>query len=539
VFHSIRWRLVLSYAAITLLTVVVLGLVAFSLILESIEAQETATLEANAQVVAQQAAPLMQPFVRLDELEELARMTGYLADLRVRILSPSSHLLVDTGSPVAVGRFYWITPHGMPHLQMTLTEFPDGLEPMILTIPGSEEGVILIPPDLPHSLREAIDQDLNIQTFTRMGSMWGPRLTVEDAAPLDSAFTSLASRSPRQVEVPIGASDRPVGFVQVMEARSIRTEAIEATLPPFLLAAAGAMTLAISAGVFIGHRLSSPVINLTQTAKEMGAGDLSVRTQVTGKDEIGQLGAQFNLMADRMEASFREVSSERDTLRRFIADASHELRTPLTALRNFIELLGGPDKPDRRTRQSFLSDSMTQVERMEWITRNLLDISRIEAGITSLSMDAFSTRDMVESVSKSYHAAAEARRITISYDLPDEDLQTEGDRRLLELALSNLIDNALKFTPEEGEIIIGAMSAAPGTCLWVQDSGIGIHADELDHIFERFYRGRKHGVEGSGLGLAFTKTVIDAHQGEVEVESEPGRGTTVRLLIPAPDRALS
>jgi signal transduction histidine kinase len=531
-FHSIRWRLVFSYMALTLVTVLVLGVLTYSLLEENIEAQEIANLESNAEVVARQAVALMQPRIRLDELEDLARTMGYLANLRVRILSAEAEILIDSGATSGVDHIFWIMPDGMAHFERQLEGISEGLPSFIFTGPFSEEGAVLSLRDLPRTVREAIESNRHIQGFTRLESPWGPRLAIEDAARVGAVEAVPESRSTQTFQVPIGQEDEPLGYVQVLESPSFREETLQTTFRPFLIAAAGAIVLSGIIGLVVGHRLSSPIIDLTRTAEQMGDGDLSVRVLSRGKDEIGQLGAQFNRMADRLEESFGELSSERDTLRRFITDASHELRTPITALRNFIELLQGKAKGDKKAKETFLAGSMGQIERLEWITHNLLNITRLEAGITPLSYEDIDAAALLEAAATPFRALAQEKGVALKHDPSEVDLRLRADRALLELALSNLIDNAVKFTPAGGQVQVGARQIEGGVRFWVRDSGSGIEPEDLPHIFDRFYRGRGREEEGSGLGLALVKTAVEAHGGQVRVESEPGAGSHFVLEVP-------
>jgi two-component system sensor histidine kinase VicK len=264
----------------------------------------------------------------------------------------------------------------------------------------------------------------------------------------------------------------------------------------------------------------------------MEGGDLSVRAPEYGQDEIGQLARQFNRMAERLEQSFVALAAERDTLRRFITDASHELRTPITALRNFVELLQGKAKEDPEAQHEFFMESEAQLDRLAWITQNLLDISRLEAGLTPLDLDVQDTGKLLERVASPFEMHAEGKGINLVINPPQPSFKIRVDRVLMELTLSNLIDNAFKFTPQGGEVELGAERSDQEIHLWVRDSGSGIDPRDLPHIFDRFYRGRNVSVEGSGLGLAMVASVVEAHGGHVQVESEVGAGSNFIIELP-------
>jgi len=246
---------------------------------------------------------------------------------------------------------------------------------------------------------------------------------------------------------------------------------------------------------------------------------------VRGQDEIGQLARQFNLMAGQLEASFTALAAERDSLRRFVADASHELRTPITALKNFNTLLQGAAAGDPQVQAEFLAESQRQLERLEWITHNLLDLSRLDAGLAALDLADHDAREMVREAAAAFKVQAQEKNVTLAVRESPSPLPVRCDRERIESALFNLLDNALKFTPAGGEVEIGAQQADEGVRLWVQDSGPGIAPADQERIFERFYRGQQGSAEGLGLGLAIVRSIVQAHGGRVTVESEPGAGS--------------
>jgi signal transduction histidine kinase len=291
------------------------------------------------------------------------------------------------------------------------------------------------------------------------------------------------------------------------------------------------MLLAAIVGLLVSHGLTAPLRSLTAAAGRM-SDDLSTRAPVQGKDEIGQLARQLNLMAERLEASFADLGAERDALRRFIADASHELRTPITALKNFNELLQDAAADDPLARAEFLTESGVQLERLEWITHNLLDLSRLDAGLVTLNMDHHDAGRLVESAGAAFKVLARDRGIDLSIKLPDSPLALHCDRARIELALCNLLDNALKFTRAGGRVEAGVEDGGEVVRLWVQDSGPGIDPADQPHIFERFYQGRDSGGAGNGLGLAIVQSVVQAHGGRVWVESEPGTGSRFVVELP-------
>ena len=262
---------------------------------------------------------------------------------------------------------------------------------------------------------------------------------------------------------------------------------------------------------------------------------LSTRAPVQGNDEIGLLARQFNQMAAALETSFAALEAERDTLRRFIADASHELRTPITALKTFNELLQGPAAADPPAQAEFLAESRTQLARLEWITANLLDLSRLDAGLVKLDLAAHDVGDLLDAAAAPFRLQAQDKEIVLSVSAPPAPMTVVCDLARIEMVLANLLDNALKFTPAHGQITLSAAATGDSVHLSVADSGPGISPDDLPHIFERFYRGQSS-ARGSGLGLAIAQSIAAAHGGHVAVESQPGQGSRFTVILPSAER---
>ena len=290
--------------------------------------------------------------------------------------------------------------------------------------------------------------------------------------------------------------------------------------------------MAVVVGLLVSRGLAAPLHELTTVAGQMSSGDLSIRAPVRSRDEIGQLAGQFNSMAERLGASFSELAAERDALRRFIADASHELRTPITALKNFNDLLQGVAAEDPAVRAEFLTESQVQLERLEWITRNLLDLSRLDAGLAHLDLAEHDVGELLDAAASAFEPLAQDKGIAFSISPPTPPLGLCCDRARVELALSNLLDNAFKYTPPGGRVEIGAEPEGEVVQLWVRDTGPGIAHEDIPHIFERSYRGQNNHSEGSGLGLAIVQSVAQAHGGRVSVQSEPGTGSLFVMQLP-------
>lgn len=519
-FRSLRWRLVASYVLLTLLTVIVLGVLVYSFVRQYAEEQEMVFLRSNAEAVARQALSLVWPTTRISDLNDLVQAASFLGNVRIRILDNNFRMLVDSGPPTEVDQFLWIMP---PVEEMRQEAQSEAFNAFILPLPYTEdrEHVQISGRDYP--LFENLPTETRFSYLQRISHPWGNLIVFEGQPEYLRGMT--VPRSNRVFQIPIGDGDSPLGFVELRNGPNFGVETLETLAQSFLVAAAGAVLLAGLVGLIVAKYLTTPLVRLTDAASQMEGGDLSIRAPRYGGDEIGKLARQFNRMAERLEASFTEIAAERDVLRRFIADASHELRTPLTALKNYNELLQGKAKDDFETREEFLSESESQLDRLEWITNNLLNISRLDAGLTQLTIENHDIGDFLDAAMIPFKVQADEKGITLIVSKPEASFEFAVDRAMMELALSNLIDNALKFTSRGGQVKVGASQADDAIRLWVRDNGAGIDPIDLPHIFESFYRGRKVGAEGSGLGLAMVDRVVKAHGGHIKVESEPGAGS--------------
>jgi signal transduction histidine kinase len=530
-FRSIRWRLVASHVLLTLLTVSAAGLLGLWGVRYYARGQETRYLTNTAQSIAQRAEPLMSPTIATNRLTQLAQTASFFTNTQVRILDAQGQVLTDSGVPGRSGDIAWFV---LPHIDSEgVFEIP--LEGYFITVaPGR-----LPPLEGGPFTHQDIWPDAPLTVIRRAEGPLGGRFEIETLPQVEARIRSTVvpnwkqiPRSERVVRVPIGAANNLLGTVEISSGMDFSAEALASIWPAFGLAGAGALLLAVFLGLLMGGRLSKPVVNLNQVAHRMGAGDLSVRAPVHSKDEIGELAAQFNYMAAQLEASFAQLATERDTLRRFIADASHELRSPITALKNFNELLQGAAADDPPARTEFLAESESQIERLAWITQNLLDLSRLEAGLDSLDISLLDARELVEGVVTEFKDKCAEKSIRLVPRLPDEPVELACDRERIFMALSNLVDNALKYTPHGGEVNLGVELLPTDVRLWVEDIGIGIHPDDLPHVFERFFRGRNNQQPGSGLGLSIVQGVVEAHAGHITVDSQPGEGSHFEILLP-------
>jgi len=219
----------------------------------------------------------------------------------------------------------------------------------------------------------------------------------------------------------------------------------------------------------------------------------------------------------------------------FVANVSHELKTPLTAIRGLVETLLDDGAMDEATRQRFLTKLRDQTARVSALMTDLLAISQIESRETALEVEMLDLRDPIRESLKALLPSAEKKGVTVESEVPDEPVTESCDAEAIRRVFDNLLDNAVKYTPEEGRVWVRLRTEGDSALVEVADTGIGIEPRDQERIFERFYRvdkARSRELGGTGLGLSIVKHIVQAHGGEVSVESVPGRGSTFRVRLP-------
>ncbi|AJE04011.1 sensor histidine kinase [Geobacter pickeringii] len=339
-----------------------------------------------------------------------------------------------------------------------------------------------------------------------------------------SAPTGLRYRLKEGVVATIGHTY----LVRVAGDGQAMAHALESLALILLIGIPGTLVAASAGGYFLASRALSPVAAMAAKAREITAERLSERLAVTNPDdEFGQLAAVFNETLARLEDSFGRM-------RRFTADASHELRTPLTALRSVGEV-GMRDTADGAACREVIGSMLEEADRLTKLVDSLLTLSRADSGAAPLSRERTDLSALAAEVVDCLQVLAEENGQSLLLE-GGEPLFAGVDRTTLRQSLMNLVDNAIRYTPGGGHIrVVTGRSAAGDITLEVADDGPGIPALHRERIFDRFYRidtGRSPEAGGTGLGLAIARWGAEANGGRIELESEEGRGSTFRIVVP-------
>jgi heavy metal sensor kinase len=276
-------------------------------------------------------------------------------------------------------------------------------------------------------------------------------------------------------------------------------------------------------------RALTPVLAVAQTAQRISGSNLSLRipTRQAG-DELDYLILTFNRMIERLESSFQQM-------KQFSADVSHELRTPITGIRGQLEVALFTAKTTEQYREAMFN-ALQDIDRLSQIVRALLLLSQAESGQLLLQKSRLNLGEVVKDLVEQFQIPAEAAGVRLTADVPSQ-CSALVDRVQIERMINNLLSNALKFTPEGGQVRMALKPLPECIEMVVEDTGCGIASEYLPHIFDRFYRvpgsGAKSSVEqGLGLGLSFVAWIVKAHRGTIEVASTPGVGTRFTIKLP-------
>lgn len=308
-----------------------------------------------------------------------------------------------------------------------------------------------------------------------------------------------------------------IGYLFTCQEASATENLMQTMIQMIVLACMWVMCAAIIASYFISERIVRPLRNLSKAAKAFAGGQLDVRVDVRGSDEIAELGMAFNNMAS-------SLSTLEDTRRTFLANVSHDLRTPMTTIAGYIDnILAGTIPPERH--EYYLQIIATEVRRLSRLVSSLLDISRIQAGERKFTMSSFDVCELARQVLISFEQRIDEKQLDVSFDCDDERMMVIGDRDAIHQILYNICDNAVKFSRQGGAYRVNLREMNRKVYISVYNEGQGIPTDDLPHIFDRFYKSDKsRGLDktGVGLGMYIAKTIIDAHGETISVSSKQG-----------------
>jgi signal transduction histidine kinase len=320
------------------------------------------------------------------------------------------------------------------------------------------------------------------------------------------------------------------------------TSGLTAAWQGLLLSLVIALIIVVLLAILLSRHFIDPLKKLQRTTAKLADGDYRARTNLDMQDEIGQLGDEIDMLAERLEEAESERHFTDASRRKFLSEISHELRTPVTVIRGSLEALrdGIVKEDDVREYYATMSDSAASLDRL---ISDLLELTRLDNPEFTLDMEAVNLQDVVEDAVRQTRQIASQKGVKIEFNVSDEHDEFYGDYGRLRQMLVNILNNAVKFTPSGSRVFVdyrlkGAAYASQraDAVISIRDEGIGMSEETIHHLFDRFYTTGKAGTDSTGLGLSIAKGIADRHTVEIDVVSREGEGSTFTLTFPPDDR---
>jgi signal transduction histidine kinase len=296
-----------------------------------------------------------------------------------------------------------------------------------------------------------------------------------------------------------------------------------------------AVIIATSYGIFVSASVTDGLRELAETAQQVAEGDLGARVVVRGRDEVAQASRAFNAMAEQLQTAAQERQAVENLRRDLIAWTSHDLRTPLTSIRAMVEALDDGVVSDEKMVERYYRTIRADVLALNDLIDDLFELAELEAGELQIEIAPHSLSDLVSDTLESFQVLAEQRQVNLDGSMDGNvDLVAMNPQKITRV-LSNLLNNAIHYTPSGGDVQMRAWREQDGVHVAVEDSGPGFATNELPRIFEQFYRGeqaRSRESGGAGLGLAIAQAIIEGHGGEIWAENRGEGGARVAFRLP-------
>lgn len=530
-FSTLRWRLTLFYCALLALLLAAVGVSVYARFDDALKSNVSNRLHDLAMVIA---PPLniTSKLANGNQLESLKANEVLLEYIKTQLLQNESATAIYIGV---------VDIKGATILDNQPFKQPLGVEaikPQLQAIPSDGKGAV------PREYETALD--IAIEPFAGGGTKVTQSRGIAYVVPISEASISDANQSKEPDRNPTPAMY--LVLVAPLDEVDAALQQIAYILVTGLLAA---LIIALLLGLPIARLGLKPLRRMAGTAANISAGDMSKRVALPSRkpastatmqseDEVQQLAQAFNAMLDRLEASFQAQAKSEARTKQFAADASHEMRSPLTVLGGYIDVLLMGAKEDPVQTERILNAMQRENHRLGRLVVDLLLLTRMDANGTSwLRLEEVALKDLAARAVDNMRMVADQRSLQLTVSEDAENITLRGDGDQLYRMLTNLLDNAIRYTPPNGQISLTlrrSYSEPREITLQVADNGCGIAPDKLPHIFDRFYRAdesRARQTGNAGLGLAIADSIAKAHGGHITVESELAKGTTFTVHLSA------
>ncbi len=324
------------------------------------------------------------------------------------------------------------------------------------------------------------------------------------------------------VAYPLIANNEQVGVVRFISSIEPVKEVFQTVILYLVIIGVFVLLVITLLSYFLANTVTKPVKKITEVAHEMASGNMSARAEKVYDDELGKLAETMNYMASELE-QLEQVKRE------FIASVSHELRTPLTSIKGWGITLHSMSEDEHM--KEGLEIMINESERLNGLVNDLLDFSSLSSGKVEFNFEEVHIQDLMNQVYQQMLPRSKRQFISFSFHAENHEILLKVDKNRIKQVLINVLDNAFKFTQQQGEIKFHSYQSGRNYVIEVEDSGQGIEAKDLTKITNKFYKGKSK-AGGSGLGLAICQEIVSQHNGSLTITSEIGRGTTVKIQLP-------
>ncbi len=509
--ESIRWRLATSYGGIALLAALLLGMIMFAILTRFYAGLERDYLEQNARAVSDILALFSDDNISQEDSAMIFQNIAFLTDTQIRLMDVDGNVIVDTGRP-------------QDRVSVTFRQVGQEGENAVVSsgyVMSVESAVPAESISVQESYQVHSSAPIALDFYSGGGLPGMVMYTIATETDTVSFSPEKIIRSNQKYLQHIYSRDGELlGSVEFLNGPAYGREIMRNVAMGWAIAGVLAVVLAALVGWWFSRKISVPLNSLVQTTSEMASGNLSARAVAHSIGEFSQLAFHFNQMADQVE-------SKVETLKRFVADAAHELHTPLTALRTYLDLsLNDVTSPEQ---VEHLEGAKQQVERFDRMMEGLLELSKIEDSTDTTQFSPVDLGAVLMNVIEPFASQAEQKELEFSVEAIEPGLMVLGNINQLGILLENLVENAIKFTPSGGKVIVSLKKKEGDICFSIIDTGIGIPQPDKAFLFSRFHRARNAArIPGSGLGLAIAKAIADKHNAVIEISSGDS-GTSVEV----------
>ncbi|KJR45137.1 Osmosensitive K+ channel histidine kinase KdpD [Desulfosporosinus sp. I2] len=342
------------------------------------------------------------------------------------------------------------------------------------------------------------------------------------------------------VAVPLKRENKIIGSVVISSPLSGLKQHVDSIKAIALIGALIGIVLATVLSMFVSRKMIRPLAKMEETARQITEGEFGRQIQVTSEDEVGRLARSFNRMSTQLKEKIQAIEKLDRLRQELLSDVSHELRTPLTVIQGFSEAVLDGLVKSKEQEQLYLRNIIDESERLRRLVDDLLDLKGMEAAQTFDEMEYVVLNKLAQITVERLKHMANSKEIKLTLTVPEQNITVWGNIDRLKQVLTNLLDNAIKHSEAGGAVRVVLGMEYNCTFISVENSGPGIPREELENIWERFYKvdkSRSRRGTGTGLGLSIVKKIVEMHGGKVSAESEPGQGAVFTLYLPSTEEA--